>query len=662
MKNLIYYIFVLLTINIHITTYSQKFSYKFGEITNADIELTAEKIDPEAEAVIIFDLGTSKFIETSNNIEIEYTRHTRIKIFNESGFDYAKVEIPYYREGNIFERVSEIEAFTFTFEEGQPTRTPLDVKNVYDEKVNEYWHVKKFALPAVKEGSIIEYSYKIETPAKFNLKDWEFQYKIPVIYSEYLVKMIPFYEYTYLLQGASSFDVFDKYKDEGLARFHGPATAYGNSGYHDLVYKFGMKDVPAFKDESFITSMNDYIIKLDFQLARIHRRDGVRIDVIKSWPELSNELLKLNEFGKYIKSSSKAVKKVMEAYNVTEMDEAERFNFIVNYVKSNYKWNGTTTKYAYSNVNSFMKEKTGTSGDMNLFLAGFLNQANIEAYPVILSTRSNGKIKADYPFTTFFNYVIVMAKVNGKLVLTDATDPYLPNDIIPSFCINDRGFIIKKDSESWIDLSQTKNTKSTTNINISFNENNDLILGSFKITANNYDAVNYRKKYGSDIEEVRSDMKKQGYNEIKAINIHEPSDDGKKFQMELSVRIPTKIIEDKIFIAPFLHESITSNPFIYKERTYPIDMVYSFQKSFTSSISIPEGYAISYLPDNYSTENKIITIKYQVNQVNDSTIDVAGAYVIEKNLYQPDEYVRLKFYYDKIIEKFNDNIILEKKQ
>ena len=72
--------------------------------------------------------------------------------------------------------------------------------------------VKKFAMPNVQVGSIIEYKYSIETPYKFNLKDWEFQRKIPTIYSEYTVRMVPFYEYTYLMQGVDKFDIQNSYK------------------------------------------------------------------------------------------------------------------------------------------------------------------------------------------------------------------------------------------------------------------------------------------------------------------------------------------------------------------------------------------------------------------------------------------------------------------
>lgn len=140
--------------------YSQEFSREFGNISKSEIELSQYSSDKSVESVVLYDIGKSY----------------------------------------------DIEAYTYNYENGQLNKTKLNTSNCHNEKINEYWVVKKFAMPNVKAGSIVEYKYKINSEYKFNLKDWEFQWKIPVVYSEYQVNMIPFYEYSYLLQGANKFD------------------------------------------------------------------------------------------------------------------------------------------------------------------------------------------------------------------------------------------------------------------------------------------------------------------------------------------------------------------------------------------------------------------------------------------------------------------------
>ena len=58
----------------------------------------------------------------------------------------------------------------------------------------------------------------------------------------------------------------------------------------------------------------------------------------------------------------------------------------------------TVINFTNKSVKDLLSSKTGNSAEINLFLAGMLNAAGIEAYPVITSTRSNGKIQSDYPF------------------------------------------------------------------------------------------------------------------------------------------------------------------------------------------------------------------------------------------------------------------------
>ena len=77
---------------------------------------------------------------------------------------------------------------SYNFENGRLNKSSFDASNTYDEKKNEYWNIKKFAIPNVKVGSVIEYKYKINSQNKFNFRDWEFQWKIPVVYSEYVTK------------------------------------------------------------------------------------------------------------------------------------------------------------------------------------------------------------------------------------------------------------------------------------------------------------------------------------------------------------------------------------------------------------------------------------------------------------------------------------------
>ena len=125
---------------------------------------------------------------------------------------------------------------------------------------------------------------------------------------------------------------------------------------------------------------------------------------------------------------------------------------------------------------------------------GLLNDLGIEAYPLILSTRDHGKIKFDYPFVHFFNYVIILAKVDGKMILSDATEILGLNDRISPRCINDKGLVINKDKVEWIDLECRVLSTVSTFMQMELSDSN-IISADLLKQATEYDALNYRDSF-----------------------------------------------------------------------------------------------------------------------------------------------------------------------
>src|ERR1035437_5131508 len=307
---------------------AQNSVHEFGKFSNEEFQLQRYEKDPTAEAVVIYDIGSSHFIRNDDGFQVVFERKTKIKIFNKAGLKWAQISIPYYEESNKNEEIFELKGNTYNYENGQIRISALDTKNVFNEKYNEHWYDRKFAMPDVKEGSVIEVFYKIQSPYLFNFRNWDFQNKIPVIYSEYTVFMIPFYGYTNILQGANKFDCCKSYETGSFS------SPLGSIDYKDKAYCYVMKDLPAFKDESFITSANDYIIKLDFQLSQLHRPDGSTQAIMTTWPKLSEEMIDHESFGKYVNNSKKRAKEIVDGLQITTKPAIEKAKNIESFVKS----------------------------------------------------------------------------------------------------------------------------------------------------------------------------------------------------------------------------------------------------------------------------------------------------------------------------------------
>ena len=155
----------------------EKSDIKFGKITSADFDLTAEKYDSGASAVVIADIGDTHFEGNSRgDFSMIFTRFMRVKIINKNGFDIADNRIRLYNdmEGNI-EKISNLRGSTFNMENGQVTETKLDDKQVFTEQFDRNNSYIKFTMPALKEGSVYDLSYTIKSPFYYDLKSWNFQ-------------------------------------------------------------------------------------------------------------------------------------------------------------------------------------------------------------------------------------------------------------------------------------------------------------------------------------------------------------------------------------------------------------------------------------------------------------------------------------------------------
>lgn len=635
-------------------TMAQNYTHEFGKYSNEEFRLQKYSKDPSAEAIVIYDIGKSYFNSTDEGFELIFERRTKIKIFTKAGLKWAQISIPYYEENNKNEEILDLKGNTFNFENGEIRISPLDIRNSYNEKYNEHWHNRKFAMPDVKEGSVIEISYQIISPYLFNLRNWEFQNKIPVIYSEYTTKMIPFYEYTYILQGASKFDDFKSFVEKGLP------NRVAQIDFQNMVYYFVMKDIPAFKDESFITSTDDYIIKLDFQLAAIHYPTGGDVTIMTTWKKMSEEMLDNDNFGKYLKNSKKKGKEIIDTMKIASLSTYEKARIIEHFVKSNFNWNGNNDKFSNKSVKDFLVTKTGNCAEINLFLTGMLNAAGIEAHPVIISTRSHGKIKLDYPFHHFFNYVIVVAKIDSSSILLDATEPLSNFSEIPTRCLNDKGLVIQKNKVEWVDLKSTSISSIEYKFILKPDTTNNTISESCRIITTGYNAIDYRNKFSGSYKELKINLLGNSSllgDSLKPINLVQIE---KPFEIDFNKKNQIETIEDKIIISPFCKTVITENPLKQVFRNYLVDFTYKKAFKFQSNIVVPHGYKLLKKPEDLNINNNMIKITYNTENENSDTIKVMGVYEFKKDIYGISEYFDLKSYFNKIVDKFNEQLVFVK--
>ena len=660
MKKLITAFLMLLLVSV--CANAQNFSKEYGNVSEEELQMTSYAPDKDAEALVLYDKGKIYFDQTgTETFQIIYERSTRIKILTEDGLNWAEIKIPYYTERNIYELIYELEAYTYNYENGTVIKTKLDLENnVVDERIDDFWTAKKLLLPLVKKGSVIEYKYKLRSANLIHLRDWEFQWEIPVLSSECELKMTPVYAYKWVLQGVQKLHYFNTFDDRSSERNFGTSGAYQEHKYYDKVYQFALKDVPAFKGEKFISSKSDYIAKIDFQLEKIFNLStGVYTEMITTWPKMLKELRKDVNFGLYLLRSKRVAAKTIDKKRISSMNPMDRFNYVIDFIKENYEFNQSIDKFTAKSINQFVKDKKGNLAEINLFAVGMLNAVGLEAYPVLISTRSHGKIKYDYPFIDHFNGVVIAVKVDGEFILSDATDKFLMNDRLPVFALNEKGLLYNHKEIKWFHLQGRHQVQENIAIEAHLKEGQaDLNLEK---SFTEYAAASHRKEIGADIALLGKKLRNNGYSvNESSIKIEDALDKTKKYAYSFHSELPLLIKDDKIYLMPFFNEIEKEALLKEKRRDFPVDLIYAQSKKIQSKLILPEGYTPEKLPNKASIKNELFEMDYSV-ELNNQELTVNLSYWFKEFIYQSKEYNKIKYYFEEIAKKGNETIVLVKK-
>ncbi len=664
--------FVSLLFSIQSQLYAQVNSpAKFGHITPQDFDLSKLTTDTTQGAVILADIGYTTF-EGNNKgwFNLVYKHQRRVKIINKNGLDLADVEIALYKEKEDAENLENVKAVTYNLEEGKVVETKLNSAAVFTDKYDPTHIYKKFSLPLAKAGSIIEYSYTINSPFLFNLQPWRFQGQYPRLWSEYKVDMPEIFHYVVLSQSYQSF--FLKTDSSGTASYNVliPGDATGQNDARATVncgitqYKWVMKDVPSFRDESFISTIENCISKIEFQLAGIQLPEKPYEDVMGNWPATSKDLLAREDFGGRLDKNFGWLNDSLKSITAGSKNDLEKARKIYYYVKNNIKSTDETGILTEHNLKDVFKNKNGSVAEVNLLLVAMLRHENITADPVILSTRDNGYSHSDYPLIDRYNYVICKTNINTDSFYLDATKQYLGFGILPTFCYNDNGRIINKDALAF-PLSPDSLTEerdwATTLVRDS--SSNGRWKGDVSILENFQESNNIRNEiadkgmagYKKNLVALYSDDAT-----VSNIDINSLDDYETPLAVNYTVKIGGDPDADIIYYTP-LNDFYKQNPLKAAERKYPVEMPYPLNDVYTLNMEVPLGFEVDELPKSAKvlfndTEG---LFEYYVSK-SDEGIQLRVHLKLTKASFAPEEYQDLRSFFDYVVKKCNEQFVFKK--
>jgi hypothetical protein len=296
-------------------------------------------------------------------------------------------------------------------------------------------------------------------------------------------------------------------------------------------------------------------------------------------------------------------------------------------------------------------------------MVAMMKSAELEAYPVLISTRKNGIVRPFTPSSGQFNDVICLVKIAGKNKLFDGTIKTLPHNALPERCLNGQGLIVSKENSDWVDLVSGK-SRTTYYVDLKMSADGEL-NGKVNVTRDGLDGSEMRSKVTSLGKDAyvteRYSSKGWQFSKSDFVNI-EGIAEAPKESHEVVIRDHAVTNGDVIYLNPYV-AGIEENVYKSEVRQYPVNMPSPLDHFYTAKLEIPAGYKVEETPANKAfvlpdNSGKFI---YSITVLG-NTINFTSQLSITKNFIFPENYPLLREFYAQVVAKQAEQIVLKKAQ
>ncbi|MCT8338822.1 DUF3857 and transglutaminase domain-containing protein [Flavobacteriaceae bacterium TK19130] len=668
----------LLCILISTLSFSQ--DYRFGKISEEELLETEHPKYPEADAAILYREIKSHF-EFNEKLDFHIVTEVfeRIKIYNKEGYDWATHVIELYQgSGAMDDDISGLKGYTYYLNNSKIKDFKLRKDGIFEEEITEFLERVTFTMPNVADGSVIEFKYTIRSPYIGDIEPLRLQENIPVNRVEVQFRTPEYFNYKMHQRGWLPFRVNESQQQRTMNYSYETSAKNGTGGFgssalterkkttisfNEKEYSVALSDVPPVKKEAYSGNIDNYSAALQFELSYLKYPNSPLKMVSTTWEDVCQTIYKSGNFGGQLDKDGYFKNDLDDLLENTENDN-ERIVTIFEYVKSRMNWNGIVGVYSQRGVRKAYDENKGSAADINLMLIAMLRYAGIAANPILVSTKSHGI--PIFPTRNGFNFVIAGVEIEDAVLMLDAThEESIPN-VLKNELLNWQGRLIREDgSSTWINLIPKIPASQSSIVSYGIDMEDLSTKGSVNNRWKGHLAMKNRRKY-SNVSE--SEIAKSLEGTYSNVDIETLDSEGlQDVYSPLNIRFDFNSVQGieeiagKLYITPMLFLGESQNPFKLDDRKYPIDFNYPFQKRFIISMNIPEGYIVETVPEsvNFVLGQDKGSFQYRV-QVNNNVVQCFVDMGINQALLSSTIYPELKKFFELILEKENEKVVLTK--
>ena len=613
--------------------YSQHKFLNDPKLSDEDLKSTQSSIEADAPAEVLYR-SVHNMIDYNGYLTQEVV--SRIKIYNkDNAGDYLNNEISIYDNGKgDRETLSNLKAVTYNWEDGKKTTTKIERDEKFKSKEEKNYTITKFAYANVKNGSVVEYSYKLYSPFLSSTPRVLIEEEIPVKYVEYVFDHPKPLGYTINYKGS-------------LTPTHRDAAEKNLYGNEYQTYRFAYEKIPAFKDEKYVLNNNNYKTGIKAELIST-MINNIFKSYSLSWKDIQKRLYEHDDFGVQLKREG-LVKNLLPADILTISNRIERASAILKFVQKNYTWNKEDNVVTDKGIKNLLTTKIGNTAEINLLLTMLLRNADFNADPVVLSTVKRGTLLAYNSSISQLNFVLASFVENGKMYLLDGTSKMTEVNMISPRALNHYGIVMTKDDAKQINVLFPEVSKTLLSIDAKLTPEGtfeghfaDRDTKLYSMIANeNYsdDQKTFAKKYQDEYKFPFTNMKH---------GLQENNDFETSFDFTSDTFVDK--IGNKLVFNPLLFLYSQNHSYDQKKpRRASIEYYSAYDRVKKVTVTLPEGYEFENVPKSkkFRTEDSALQYSYVVTQTGNK-LSVETTVSIDDATFPKEYYPAFKQIFDNV--------------
>ncbi|MEL6134306.1 MAG: DUF3857 domain-containing protein, partial [Bacteroidota bacterium] len=411
----------------------------------------------DAPAVILLDYGWASYSPLNNTFLTQHQYVKRIRIQSEEGIKQANVSLSYdTRE----KRLVQISAVTYSLNpEGEIIKFKVPKRAFVKEGSKVGIQTVKFTLPLVKVGSIIEYTYTLESRRQNEVMYWRFEDTLPILHSEYQVFLphaLNFRKFTrgdisrvnvsstpFTLNGGPSpglstadrLNTYERESRQALFRF-------------GRVESYTMDSIVAIEPEPFALNPEAYIPSIGFEKIEDKGKSSGN-STFEQWTDLNRFVLKVQKERKLKPPNNLLTQNYPQSERLERKEQIGLIEQIYRSYRQKLRWNEEFSWRA-KRLDKVWQNREGNSAELNLLLCFALRQAGLNASPVLVRTVDNGPIIPNYPSLQQFNHLIVAVDLVEQFLLLDLINETDAFNLLPAHDLNQLGLRVDPENPMWV--------------------------------------------------------------------------------------------------------------------------------------------------------------------------------------------------------------------